>query len=178
MTSSLTAADRVTWLLKTLNDARHDYGEPSTGDGVRLMPSTYHQGSYAELEHCLTRMHLEQHTNHWHTSSRYRWGETQTITVPVRQLRKGPELQLPPHCELVSGQATIGHNHARVRVYRWDPRVDQHRVNAGIRWLTKTMHGGHRNRIVLPDALYRKALNLPPRETEKYRALTYATGTV
>lgn len=182
-TEDLTAQQRVVHLLRSLNDAKNDYGETSTGDGVRLMPSGYHEGSYAELERVLALMRgclpgcgrkrpgvAYRHLGaclaypYWHVAERYLRGDTQTIEVGVVIRRGGSELLIPRHCELVIGQAVSGVKTARVRVYRWNPIVKQREIERGVRWITQTMYDGRRSKIQLPDDLYRRVLGLPPRD--------------
>ena len=99
----MTAAQRVALLLRTLDDARVAWEANASGGGALLMPSTYHEGSYAELERCLIDIRENGHRREWwHATHRYRAGALRTLTVPIRQLRMGPRPVLPPRTELVA----------------------------------------------------------------------------
>jgi hypothetical protein len=172
--NDLTAYDRVVILICTLDAARVEWDGRSGGDGVKLMPSAYHEGSYQELERCLLLMQTVRPSQWWHVLERYRWGQEQTLDVPVAIRRGGPQLRLPAHCELRSGQAVIGAKTARVRVYRWGAGVDAGKVRDGVRWLTRTMYGGRRSRIQLPDAEYRRAVGLEARDRRERPVATVA----
>jgi len=148
------AAERVTWLLRTYYDAREGYGTESTGQGVRLMPSDYHRGSYPELERCLIEMRDNRHRREWwHATRRYRDTRRVIIEVAVRRNRHGAVPVLPPHCELAGGAVFSGAKHARVLVRRWAEDVRPELAEAGVRRLVETMYGGRRERIVLPPAV-------------------------
>lgn len=162
----LTPVERVELLLRTLNEARVSYGEPSTGTGSSIMPSTYNAGSYQELERCLVVLRESPYRNlWWHASSRYRWGETQTMICRVERRKNRPDIfQLPPYCELIAGGPAIGSKSALVRVYHWSDDVDEKRAHAGLRALTRLMYDGDRGRIKLPLPLLYRTLGLPLRE--------------
>lgn len=141
-------------LLRTLEEARECYGAPSTGEGVRLMPSMYNEGSYAELELHLARLRCERRQIWWHTCQRYRWGRETTRVVKARNTKAGVLLDTPGDCELAARPLLVANGWARVRVYRWDSRVDMTLAAAGVADLAEHMHGGRWDCIELPQLLY------------------------
>lgn len=158
----LAAQDRVIELLKTFNEARVTYGRGSTGNGVILMPSMWHEGSYAELEQRLKQMREgKQRPLWWHLSHRYRWGVERTILCPVVRRRLGPEFVLPRFTELVAGGPAVGSKHAIARVYSWSEKVDDATVGKGVRVLTDLMFDGDWTRIELPKVVLQRLLGLP-----------------
>jgi hypothetical protein len=67
------AEARVTLLLRTLDDARVAREANAAGGGALLMPSAYHEGSYAELERRLDYMRDNGGRKPWwHATRRYR----------------------------------------------------------------------------------------------------------
>ena len=154
-------------LLRTLTEARIAYSYESTGDGVRLMPSMYSEGSYAELESRLRDLRESRRRQlWWHISQRYRFGVERLIVCPVVRRRTGPEFCLPPHCELVAGGPAIGARAAYCRVYRWRAEVNLELVAQGVSVLTRSMFGGESQRIVLPQVVLRRVLGMPEPEAE------------
>jgi hypothetical protein len=150
------AEARVALLLRTLDDARVAWEANAAGGGALLMPSTYHQGSYRELERSLIDMRDNGHRREWwHATGRYRLGESRLLTVPIRRLRSGPRPVLPERSELVAWAGPIsGEKTARVRVYVWHEDVDQALADEGVRLLVKTMYGGDAGRIQVPRAIW------------------------
>ncbi len=59
-------------LLRTLPDVQEAWDPRSGGGGPRLMPSAYHEGSYAELEQQLALLRDTHRQHWWHLSHRYR----------------------------------------------------------------------------------------------------------
>ena len=184
LTDDLTVHHRIVWLIRTLDEARQAWNSNAGDGGVLLMPSDYHEGSYRELEDWLVLMRRSHPSAVWHLLERYRRGQHQTLELQLRSRAKkaglvgpwdarlGHDLYvLPPHTEVEAGQAVSGKRTARVRVYRWDARVDMGKVRAGVEFLARSMHGGRRSRIVLPDALYRRLVGMPPREGRRDRSV-------
>lgn len=159
--TSLTAEERVVTLLRTFDEARVSYGVGSTGQGVTLLPSMWHEGSYAELEARLIELReSSRRPLWWHASQRHRWGVERTIVAPVRRRVPTVVFSLPPYCEVVYGGPSIGSKAAVVRVYRWSPDVDEGKAAEGIRALVRLMHGGRRFQITLPKIVLRRKLGL------------------
>ena len=151
MTTTLTPGDKIIALLRTLTDAQQSWDPRSGGDGAHLMPRTYHEGSYQELERCLTHMRTTNRTTWWHVSHRYRWGTERWATITYRQTRKGKHPQLPhPHCELRIAGPTLPHQLMRAKLYEWSPDVNTTTVTQGITWLTHHMHNGNTTQLKLP----------------------------
>ena len=160
--TGITAEERVELLLRTFNEARVTYGVGSTGNGVQLMPSMWHGGSYSELERCLLNMReSSQRPLWWHASQRYRWGVERTIIAPVVRRITGPDFRLPPYCELIAGGPAVGAKHAIARIYRWSDAVDEKKAAEGVRVLSESMYDGERWRIVLPLIVLSRRLGLP-----------------
>jgi hypothetical protein len=161
----VTASDRVVLLLRTFYEAREYWDPRSAGDGPRLMPSVWHEGSYPELEFRLAELRDGPRRKLWfHVTRRYRDGEWVTIDVPVIRTLRGPSFVLPPCCESVVGGASLSDRVSRVKCYRWRSDVDQATADRGIEVLVESMYEGERERIQVPDVFYRRALGLPPRE--------------
>ena len=187
---SLTATDRVIALLRTVDEARVAWDTRSSGGGALLMPTMWNEGSYAELERCLVLMRdggedtlldpvtgsacfgdngfpvstirPAQRRQWWHLVMRYRYGTVRTMTVAVRRNRFGPEIVLPPRCELMSGGGVvIGSKNAVARVYTWSDSVSASVAAEGLCTLTSLMYGGHDKRIQLPVAVLHRELGLP-----------------
>jgi hypothetical protein len=164
---SLTADERVVELLRTLAEARQSYSFASGSGGPMLMPKMWHEGSYAELERRLRDMRESRRRRlWWHVSYRYRFGVELTMVARIVRRQTGPEFMLPPHCELVAGGPAVGSKAAYCRVYCWRQEVDEGQADRGVGHLVSTMYGGEVDRIVLPDAVYRYRMGLPPRELE------------
>ena len=161
----LSAAERVILLLRTFYEAREWWDSRSSGDGVKLMPSVWHEGSYPELEARLAELRDSRERPLWfHATRRYRDGESVTLEVTVIRTVRGPSFVLPQCCELVAGGAQLQERTARVKCYRWRSDVDQARADEGIATLIDRMYQGRRDRIVVPDVFYRRALGLSPRD--------------
>ena len=161
----LTASERVVLLLRTFYEAREYWDPRSSGDGVRLMPSVWHEGSYPELEARLAELRDSAERPLWfHVTRRYRDGESVSVEVPVIRTVRGPSFVLPACCELLAGAVNLSDRLTRVRCYRWRSDVDQALADVAIATLIDRMYRGRRDRIVVPDVYYRRALGLPPRE--------------
>jgi len=176
---TLTPTATLVELLRTLDEARTAWEAGSRGDGVVMMPSAYHEGSYAELELRLTEMRDNgRRPEWWHLSHRHRWGTERQRHVPVRRTRRGPEPVLPGHTELL-GVSTVTGNTVLVNVYEWSPRVDERMVERGLAYLLTTMHEGDRWRLQLPVLYLYRALGLPPpdeRHPQGHANVGSATG--
>ena len=187
---SLSAPERVIALLRTVDEARVAWDARSSSGGALLMPSMWHEGSYAELERCLVLMReggeywLEWQGAHpvatlkppqrrlwWHMVMRFRYGSIRTVTVALRRTRLGPELVLPPRCELVAGDAVLGTKNALARVYLWSDNVDENLAQRGVRELVLLMHGGCHERIQLPVSVLQRALGLPVEDASDLEAV-------
>lgn len=146
---------RVIQLLRTYNDALHDWNGGSGGDGVRLMPSMWVEGSYAELERALRRMRDGAPGDRqlwWHVSARYFWTTHRTTEVGVRRSRLGPLAVAPPHCE-IDLVKEMSHSTATVRVTCWSPDVDSGLLRAGVARVADLMYDGDVGRVIVPRAL-------------------------
>jgi hypothetical protein len=159
------AEQRVVQLMRTLSEARVSYGLGSTGEGVTLMPSQYHEGSYSELERRLRELRESSRRRlWWHSSQRYRWGVERVIVAPVVRRKAGPEFRLPPFCELIAGGPAVGSKKAIARVYSWREDVDEDAAAEGITALAELMYDGEYDRIVLPMLVLRRVLGIPEPE--------------
>ena len=167
---TLTHRQTLIELLRTHHDARTAWDTRSGGGGALLMPSLYHEGSYAELERRLADMRDDQlyRQRWWHLSHRYRWGIVRRDTVPCRRTRRGPIPRLRPHTELVSAGPIHGQRMSCL-VYEWRPDVQPHQVELALDHLLATMHGGLSYRIMLPPEVFQRALGLPLEEREGRR---------
>jgi hypothetical protein len=164
----LTAQERVILLLRTFYEAREYWDPRSAGDGPRLMPSVWHEGSYLELEARLSELRDSRERPLWfHATRRYRDGEQVTVEVPVIRSLRGPTFVLPPCCELIAGAVKLSESKTAVRCYRWRSDVDQALADEATQLLTDRMYRGRRDRIVVPDVFYRRALGLPPRDESR-----------
>jgi hypothetical protein len=152
--------DRVVELLRTLREAREDWHWGSGGGGVHLMPSTYTEGSYAELERLLAVMRSSQRLLWWHTAYRYIYGATPTIVVNSRKTIKGREPVMPPRCELLISGEWVGGNLMVAKVYTWSERVDPRFVNEGVDWLLDNLHEGDTQQIQLPQVFLYRAMGV------------------
>ena len=163
--AALLAEDRVILLLRTYYEAREHWDSRSNGSGPRLMPKTWHEGSYDELERQLALLRDGADRALWfHCTRRYRDGEHVHIIVAVQRSIRGPRYVLPESCELVAGAANVSERLASVKVYRWVKDVDQFLADLGVATLVNRMFRGRRDRIVVPDFFLRRALGLPPRD--------------
>lgn len=155
--------------MRTLDEARVAYGVGSTGQGVILMPSQWHEGSYAELEARLIELRESpRRPLWWHACQRHRWGVERTIVAPVVRRISGPDFTLPPYCELIAGGPAIGARVAMARVYRWTELVDEAKAAQGVRALVRLMYDGRKERICLPKLVLDRKLGKsiePERET-------------
>lgn len=158
---TLTPKDKLIELTRTLHDAQTTWDTRSQGNGPHLMPSLYHEGSYAELEHRLAQMRDTPHWRPawWHLSQRYRWGTTHKEHAPYKRTRQGPIPRLRPNTELVHAGTITGHR-IQITVYEWAPTLD-YLVDQALDRLEETMHGGHPELIRLPLSVLYRALGLP-----------------
>lgn len=166
----LSTKDLVVELIKTLADAEQGFNPGDGNGGVRLMPSLYWEGSYAELERCLDEMRdsAQWRQAWWHLTQRYLTGKVCTLDVSYRRTAKGPYPQIPGRTELLFVEAVLDSRLMRVRVYRWDERVAEDWVDQGLDRLLATMYGGDRQRIQLPiEFLYRALGKELPHEQVK-----------
>lgn len=155
---SLTPRDLVVELLTTLHEAEVGFNPGNGDDGVKLMPTLYKEGSYAELERCLDLMRdtVQWHQSWWHVTQRYLAGQLCTLDVTYRRTVKGPYPQLPGRSELQFVEAVLDNRQMRIRIYRWDSRVADSLVDTGLTQLLSLMYGGDTQRIQLPlEFLYR-----------------------
>jgi hypothetical protein len=160
----LAAEERVELLLRTYEEARVSYGVGSTGQGVRLMPSMWHEGSYSELERSLLALRESaRRPLWWHACQRFRWGTEHVVVLPVKRNRLGAEFLLPRDCnfEVIAGGPAVGSKHAVARIYRWTEAVDVGKAIEGVAALTALMFGGRSDRIQLPQLILRRRLGLP-----------------
>lgn len=158
----LEATERVELLLRTYEEARVSYGVGSTGNGVRLMPSMWHEGSYSELEGALlTLRESVRRPLWWHACQRFRWGTEHLVILPVIRRKAGPDFRLPPFTELIAGGPAVGSRFALCRVYRWRDDVDATKAADGVAALTRLMFKGRTDRIMLPQLILRRRLGLP-----------------
>ena len=153
--------DLVVELLRTLDEALVDFVAWSEGGGVQLMPSTYREGSYAELEARLREMRDgDQRAEWWHVSMRYRWGMVQRIVTRTRKTAKGRIPILPPRCELLVTGETISGGLQVVKCYTWSGAVDDQLVRTGVRRLVALMYDGDTQKLRLPKVFLERMLGL------------------
>ena len=156
--TGLSPKDLVIELIKTLGEAESSYN-PGNGDGgPLLMPTLYSEGSYAELERRLDEMRDSEqwHSVWWHVTQRYLVGTVASADVSYRRTIQGPHPNLPGRSELLFVESVLGNKLMRIRLYRWDSRVEDAYVEAGLSRLLATMYGGETERIHLPlEFLYR-----------------------
>lgn len=152
-------SDLVVELLRTLDEALVDFAPGAEGGGVRLMPSTYTQGSYPELERRLREMRDSQRWRRewWHTSSRYLWGSYRWLKVPYRKTAKGPQPWIPDYAEeRIQGDVVQvrrnGHieNYMWVKCYVWSDQASLSLAREGVSRLVATMYQGDTTRLRLP----------------------------
>ena len=158
-----TPRDLVVELLRTLEEAQSDFVPWTDGGGVRLMPSTYTQGSYAELLDRLAEMRDNGHRSEWwHISSRYLWGTIKRDYLSTRKTTKGRIAVMPPRCEtpLIVGEVVWPGGLQQVQYYTWAERVDLKIVDRGIDHLVATMYGGDTTKLRLPDPFLWRLLGI------------------
>lgn len=146
---------RVVALLESYNDALHDWNGGASGDGVRLMPSMWNEGSYAELENALRKMRdgsPKTRQQWWHVSARYLWTEEVVADVEVRRSRLGPVAVPPPYAE-IAVVLEMSHSRARARLATWSRDVRDELVHEGVTSLADLMYGGDVGRVVVPRSL-------------------------
>ena len=120
------------------------------------MPSTYTDGSYAELERVLWLMRDSVKMLWWHTTQRYIYGAESLILVNSRKTIKGREPVMPPRSELLIAGEWIGGNLMQAKVYAWSPAVVPTIADQGVDWLLGALYEGDTTRIQLPlPFLYR-----------------------
>ena len=152
--------DRVVELLRTLREAREDWDTRSGGGGVQLMPSTYNEGSYRELERSLWLMREQSKNLWWHTTMRYLYGTTSTILVSSRKTTKGRQPVMPNRTELLIAGEWLGGNLMQAKVYTWSNAVQPRLCDDGVGWLLKEMYRGDTSRIHLPEVFLYRALGM------------------
>lgn len=148
---------RIELLLRSYDDAMHDWDPGSGGDGVRMMPSMWNEGSYGELERALRTMRdgtPKPRQLWWHVSARYFWWTERQAPVHVRRSRLGPVAIPPPHAEIVL-VIEMSYSTALARVREWDERVNDQLVREGVAMLAELMYDGDVGRVVVPRALVR-----------------------
>ena len=156
--TTLSPRDLLVELIKTLGEDETSYNPGSGTGGPLLMPTLYREGSYSELESRLDEMRdsAQWRLPWWHVTQRYLAGVVATVDVSFRRTRQGPHPNLPGRCELVLVEGILGNQLMKIRVYRWDSRVEEGLVRAGLDRLLATMYGGQTERIQLPlEFLYR-----------------------
>lgn len=160
----------VVELIKTLEEAESCYN-PGNGDGgPLLMPSLYSEGSYSELERRLDEMRdsVQWRRAWWNLTQRYLVGAVVSVDVGYRRTIKGPHPLLPGRSELLFVESMLGNRLMRIRVYRWDNRVEDAYVEVGLARLLATMYDGETQRIHLPlEFLYRALGKELPHGTTK-----------
>lgn len=143
---------RVVALLRTYTDALHNWDVGSSGDGVRLMPSMWNEGSYSELERALRSMRdgsPELRRLWWHVSARYLWLTLRKGTVRVKRSRLGPVAIPPPHAE-IEVVLEMFHSTATARMRCWSRAVDPELVRVGVSTLADLMYEGDHGRVIVP----------------------------
>ena len=149
------AEQRVIGLLRTLRLAAEAWDERSHGGGPRLMPSLWHEGSYAELERVLHVMRdgdPRARQLWWHVNARYVWNDERVARVECRRTRQGPVV-IAPECSEVAVVLELHSRYAHVRLREWSPAVVETLVAAGVRELATRMYRGDHGRVVLPREL-------------------------
>lgn len=158
---TLTPRDLVVELVRTLDEASVDWDWRSGGGGVIRMPTLWRDGSYQELERCLSEMRERSRVQWWHLSMRYRWGWETLRPVRTRKTKHGREPELPPRSELlITGASVPGSTLVLVKLYVWSEEVKPTHVEEGVDWLVKEMYGGDTSRLTLPQPLLYRALGL------------------
>lgn len=142
---------RVEVLLATSAVAREAWHRGSGGGGVTLMPSLWHEGSYAELERVLGEVRDgDRRQLWWHLTHRYLFGSEVVMFVRTDRRKGNVRYHLPPCTQLLAGGARVGENMSKVRVYRWDHRVRPELVEEGLELVAGLMYDGDTGRIVVP----------------------------
>lgn len=151
----LNVQQRVELLLRSYNDALHAWDPGSGGDGVRLMPSMWNEGSYTELERALRELREgppRERQLWWHVSARYLWTGERIGAVAVRRSRLGPVAIPPRHAE-IEVIIEMGHASARARLRTWSEAVRDDLVREGVHEISERMYGGDVGRVVVPRSL-------------------------
>ena len=132
----LTVHQKLIALLQTLEEAQTNWHPRAGNGGPHLMPSHYHQGSYAQVEAALRIMRDTPTTRTWwwHLNHRYRWGTTHRTQLHYRRTIKGPRPTLPPNTELIHTGTTNGKT-ITATIYRWQPQVQAHLAHAALEHL-------------------------------------------
>lgn len=156
-----TPTDLVVELLRTLDDALIDFVPWTDGGGPRMMPSTYSQASYPELEARLIEMRDSPLYSQWrHVSMRYRWGAIRRDVVRTRKTAKGRVPIMPPRSELrISGEVIDGGLQV-VQYYTWSAEVNLALVSDGVAHLVTVMHDGDTGKLKLPLPFLHRMLGL------------------
>lgn len=158
---TLRPADLVVELLRTLVEAREGFN-PGNGDGVRQMPTLYHEGSYAELELRLSEMRDNgRYVEWWHVSHRWRlesFVPRRKLLVNYLRTKKGIQPLLPPRCELAIVGDVVDRRSMIVFCYVWSERVDPEIANDGVRTLVELMHDGDTTKLALPLPFLHRAI--------------------
>ena len=169
---TLTPRDLLVELLKSLEVAATGFDSGSLGGGVRLMPSIYNEGSYAELERRMREMHDDPRyrTIWWNVAYRYWRCIPRRIVVPYQRTIKGPIPQLPARSELRITGEVLPERKMVVDVWVWDERVQPRLVDKGLERLLEIMYDGDTQRITLPRELLYLALGKEPPNGNQPRA--------
>ena len=152
--------DLVVELLRTLREAREDWHFGSNGGGVQLMPTTYSQGSYRELERCLWLMREERRKLWWHTTMRYLYGTENFVLVNSRKTVKGRIPVMPNRSELLIAGEWIGGNVMQAKVYTWSTAVEPRLCEQGVAWLLTEMYHGDTTQLALPLPFLYRAMGM------------------
>ena len=127
-------------MLKRYTEAQETLTEGirGDGDGHPKMPGTWND-SYRRLERFLIAMreNAEMRSRWWHVTQRYVDAEVVSMEVPFKKTAKGPIPKLPPHTELVAGAAEVGEFTSRVRIRRWDSKVQEAKVRKAVTLLAE-----------------------------------------
>jgi hypothetical protein len=158
---TLTARDRLCWLLRTYADAHEEFnpGPPSADGGTSTLPADWRY--YRELDRLLPEMPtylrraLRQRYIHPHRQANLeRWTARVTVLKDgrVRGLPANSELANPNHGyhstkrSLTPKGPFTGH----VSIAKWHPQTRTRDVDQGLTWLLEHMYGGRTDRICLP----------------------------
>jgi len=146
---------RVEMLLRSYNDALHAWDPGSGGDGVRLMPSMWNEGSYVELERVLRDLREgppRERQLWWHVSARFLWTSERIGAVMVKRSRLGP-VAIPPRYAEIAVIIEMGHASARARLVTWSAAVRDDLVREGVEEIARRMYGGDFGRVIVPRSL-------------------------
>lgn len=146
---------RVELLLRSYNDALHAWDPGSGGDGVRMMPSMWNEGSYVELERVLRQLREgppRERQLWWHVSARYLWTGERIGAVMVKRSRLGP-VAIPPRNSEIAVIIEMGHASARARLVTWSELVNDALVREGVQEIARRMFDGDVGRVVVPRSL-------------------------